>query len=215
MRANVTDLIGKVYGRLTVVSFDRIENKKSYWNCKCSCGGEKSILRSSIIYFTRSCGCLQKENTSKAKSTHRESIQTGNSKEYRAWGHMIGRCMDEKDHRYYCYGGRGITVCKRWRDSYDNFLTDMGRAPSPKHSLDRRDVNGNYEPSNCRWATRIEQANNTTRNYMITFNDKTMSVSDWGREIGIAPSTLIRRIKYYGWTIENALASGLRINQYK
>jgi hypothetical protein len=117
---------------------------------------------------------------------------------------MKARCYRPTKKHFAKYGGRGVTVCDRWRDSFEMFLADMGQRPSAKHSLDRKDVNGNYEPSNCRWATKIEQANNTSRNKFIEFNGKTMTVSQWASSMGCAEQTLANRLKS-GWPIEDAL----------
>ncbi len=115
--------------------------------------------------------------------------------EYIAWGHMKSRCYIPTNASYKGHGGRGIIVCDRWLHSFENFLADMGERPSSKHSLDRfPDKNGNYEPSNCRWATPIEQSNNTRRNRIIVFNGQTKTASEWGRELGIYPEKIINRL---------------------
>lgn len=211
MKANVTDLLGKVFGRLTVISFHEVRHirgrKKSYWLCKCICGNTVSVVRGSLLHKvepTRSCGCLHREVTSLAKSKHRESSITGNTKEYRTWAKMIARCTNQNDPKYHRYGGRGITVCERWRHSYDNFLSDLGRAPSKKHSIDRINVNGNYEPGNCRWATAKQQANNTTKNRYISYLGITKSASDWALEVGMKQATIIARLNR-GWSVYDTL----------
>lgn len=152
------NLIGLQFGRLTVVA--RAENSKSLnsrWVCLCECGGEKVAERSNLRRgHVSNCGCLA------GHPTHGESNwkNDGRTKEYRAWLAMRERCNDP-NHISYCYhGGRGITVCDQWLESFENFLADVGRAPSPEYSIDRRDVNGNYEPGNVRWATRSEQRRN-------------------------------------------------------
>jgi hypothetical protein len=105
-------------------------------------------------------------------------------REHDAWRGMLARCRNPRHPSYKNYGGRGITACERW-NSFENFLDDMGKRPSPKHSLDRIDNNGNYEPGNCRWATRREQANNTRMNRFVTFDGRTMTLAQWARETGI------------------------------
>ncbi len=152
------DLTGKKFGRLTVV--ERIENdkyKNVRFKCICDCGKYKNVNRNALATGrTSSCGCYNKEASSKRAKTH------GNSKSpvYTAIINIIGRCENPKNPEYKNYGGRGITVCDRWRTNPGLFVEDMGERPSPNHSIDRIDVNGNYEPSNCRWATLSEQGHN-------------------------------------------------------
>lgn len=123
---------------------------------------------------------------------------------------MIKRCHNPKDYGYYKYGARGITVCDRWRNSFSNFLEDIGFAPTKKHSIDRINNDGNYEPDNCRWATSVEQARNKRITHSITFNNKTQSITDWARELNINHQTLSARITRYKWSIERALTEPIR-----
>lgn len=125
------------------------------------------------------------------------------SKEYKSWCCMKDRCFNPKHDNYKYYGAMGITICQEWMD-FQKFLADMGRAPSPSHSLDRIDPNGNYEPSNCRWATRVEQGRNKRRHHWMTLNGRTMLSVDWAREVGIAIGTIYARLRS-GWTDEQAL----------
>jgi AraC-like DNA-binding protein len=122
---------------------------------------------------------------------------------YRSWAGMISRCSNPKDKDYADYGGRGIRVCPRWKESFANFGDDMGPKPNGM-SLDRRDNNGNYEPANCRWATRSMQMNNTRRNRHITFNRETLTLTEWARRRGVHPGTLYNRLQH-GWEVERAL----------
>ena len=117
---------------------------------------------------------------------------------------MIDRCGRPSHRFFHHYGGRGISVCDRWK-TYDNFLADMGRRPSDKHSLDRIDNNGNYEPNNCRWATSVTQLRNRRANRMITFNGRTMCIAEWSEETGLSSAAITQRIDGLGWSIENAL----------
>lgn len=133
------------------------------------------------------------------------------TKAWFAWRSMRTRCRDPKCKAYHLYGGRGITVCDRWvgESGFANFLTDMGEPPSKLHSIDRfPDKNGNYEPGNCRWATRTEQGNNTRRNIMMTFQGRTQTMTQWANEIGVKPNTLLKRLRS-GWSHEKALSKGL------
>lgn len=133
-------------------------------------------------------------------------LSTKHRAEYSTWKEMKRRCYNPSASYYHCYGGRGITVCQRWLESFASFLADMGEKPSPKHSIDRIDNDGNYEPANCRWATPIEQAQNTTHAKRITFNNETMSLSAWARKIGIDDAALSSRLRR-GWTLEMALTT--------
>ncbi len=163
------DETGNRYGMLTVLERDTRPRKptkskpKTYWLCKCDCGKVISVqaynLRSGQ---TKSCGCYHKERTSETSTTHGMSrFPDGTIRpEFNAWVGMKTRCYNKNNRAYDRYGGRGIEVCDRWRNSFENFFEDMGPRPSPKHSIDRIDVNGDYEPSNCRWATDTIQARN-------------------------------------------------------
>ncbi len=184
----ILDLSGKVYGRLTVISFSHSDGRNSYWTCICQCGND-TIKRGAHLTAggSTSCGCYRRERC----IIHNES----KTKEYKTWHRMIRRCYNPTDISFNAYASLGITVCERWLNSFDNFLSDMGRAPSPIYSIDRINNNGNYEPSNCRWATQIEQANNTRKNIMISHDGKTLSMSQWCRLLNISISVAHRRLK--------------------
>lgn len=156
---------GQIYGNLTVVELwlDHDYPSHQKWHCKCSCGIDIVAWASSLVSGnTKSCGCLQRKRTSEASTTHGEGHTA--TAEYRCWTHIKTRCYNPRIKNFDCYGGRGITVCERWRDSFENFLADMGRRPSPNHSIDRYpNPDGNYEPSNCRWATRSQQEQNKSK----------------------------------------------------
>lgn len=156
------ELIGKRIGRLVVISFDRKDGYTSWWKCRCDCGKEKILQQSNIISErTISCGCYRDE----LQTTHGKS----SSCEYKTWANMIARCTNPKEHYYANYGGRGITICDRWKNSFEEFYADMGDRPSGNYSIERLDVNGNYEPSNCVWATSFQQQ----RNIRVQRNNKT------------------------------------------
>lgn len=124
---------------------------------------------------------------------------------YRVWLRMKQRCQNPNDKMYGYYGGRGIKVCKRWQ-AFENWLEDMGERPTPKHTLERIDVNGDYEPSNCKWATMKEQGNNRRNNRKYTFNGETRTIAQWAESVGIAHESMRKRIKK--WPLERALTEG-------
>ncbi len=134
----------------------------------------------------------------------------GASPEYISWRGMNARCKNKGDPNYVKYGGRGIKVCDRWRASFINFLEDMGLKPEPSMSIERKDNDGDYEPSNCRWATTQEQANNRRSSVFIELNGKRQTVAEWSRETGISQQVLHARLKVHGWPLERALTEPVR-----
>lgn len=162
LNGRMVDLTGHRYGRWTVLSYtgENTSRNNCKWLCRCDCGTERVVNQKSLRSGQlKSCGCLQRERMA-AAFTHGETRSGMTTPEYRTFKNIHQRCTNPKNPSWKDYGGRGITVCERWK-SFDAFLADMGRRPSPRHSLDRYPNNdGNYEPTNCRWATRTEQSNN-------------------------------------------------------
>lgn len=173
------DLTGRRFGRLIVLYEikERTNDGAVKWVCQCDCGNKSNIRSKSKTGETQSCGCINKEQLSKAKFKHGYSRKT--TVEYRAWKAMRQRCYNQNYEHYKHYGGRGIKVCGSWLNSFECFLIDMGRKPSKKHSLDRVRTDGDYGPENCRWATQIEQTNNKRNNHWIEHNNMRKTLSQW------------------------------------
>lgn len=209
-----TESVGHVFGRLTVVRLVEV-NKNRCWivACKCSCGNpvEKLAVFSHISQGSvRSCGCLHRET---AKATAIASCTThgkSGTPTYRVWARMKNRCYNKADARYADWGGRGIKVCARWRNSFENFLADMGEKPEGK-SLERKKNHLGYSPSNCTWATPSEQGSNRRNSRLLKFRGKTQTLKAWAKAVGLERLTLHVRLKL-GWSLEKALTTLVRID---
>lgn len=211
-------LNGKRFGRLQVRLFAGITKQNgALWLCDCDCGNV-CVVRSTKLRtgWTKSCGCFHRERSAEAHRVHgaKDGRRKGAKvKEgYWLWYNLRHRCENEKYPQYKDYGGRGIRLCDRWKgkDGFSNFLADMGERPKGM-TLDRIDNNGNYEPGNCRWATRLEQANNKRNNRMLTYKGKTQSLPMWARELGIKRSTLDMRVRVRKWSVERALTTPVSV----
>lgn len=194
---------GQRFGRWIALSEAPARGKSRLWNCLCDCGTKKEVWMESLISGkSTSCGCFQQEQVIRTHTRHAMS----KSPEFRAWAKMLDRCHNPRNESYRHYGGRGISVCSEWAESFDAFFESMGTRPTSKHSIERRDNNGNYEPSNCFWATRLEQARNTSRTRMIEAFGERKLLSEWSYFTGL-PETTIRSRLRRGWNAERALTT--------
>lgn len=199
--------VGDRFGAWTVLG--RLPNKgyNKQLLCRCDCGAEKAVYVSCLV-AGRSSGCVACGHKRRA-SRPRTSLRS--SPEYKSWCHMKGRCLSPSNPKYPDYGGRGIRVCEQWaaRDGFKSFLEDMGQKPSKAHSVDRIDNDGHYEPGNCRWATRREQANNTRVNTFIEIDGRRATIAQWADEFGIGSDVISKRIGI-GWSPERAVTEPLK-----
>ena len=185
------DLIGLRFGRLVVVQ-RALNNAKgrARWGCVCDCGRRITTCSTSLVQgLTRSCGCLHIEHTVSLKFSHGLRYKP----EYRVWAGMIQRCTNSKHPKYSYYGGRGIKVCSRWRESFQNFWNDLGSRPSAQYTLERRENNGHYCPENCCWATRVQQTRNMRNNRIVAMDGKMHSIAEWAEIKNIPYHTLYMR----------------------
>lgn len=192
------EIIGQKYGRLTVLALTGRDKHGKLVFCECECGS-KTIKRAPAIRSgqTLSCGCLAREMNESHGCAHKGKI----TPEYRAWTNMKERCYNTKAANYSRYGGRGITVCERWA-WFENFLSDMGPKPSPQHTLDRYpNLNGHYEPSNCRWASKAEQTWNRRVTIWIERNGVKKPLGVWAKELGFNRETIHNRYTK-GWPLD-------------
>lgn len=195
---------GDRYGRWTVVREDTSVDHRRRVLCKCECGAERLVLLSSLCTGqSMSCCCLQREasrKTGHANKTHGMRKSTT----YNVWSGLRQRCLNPRNAKFSDYGARGIAVCQRWIDSFEAFLSDMGERPSSEHSIERLNVNGDYEPSNCCWATQTVQQRNRRNNLVVTFRGESHCLSVWAEILGIPYGTLHGRLSR-GVPVEEAL----------
>ncbi len=198
---NFIDITNKRFGRLLVINIAYIKNRTVYWECLCDCGNTKNVrgadLRNGAI---KSCTCLHKEIVSKNFTKHGMS----NTKAYVVWSGMKDRCYNKNHNDYKHYGGRGITVCEKWLESFSNFYKDMGSVP-PHHVIDRIDYNKGYFPENCRWVTIKESHQNTRRNKFVTIGNETKCLSEWHKILGFNYSVVLYRMNKNNLSFADAL----------
>ena len=203
--SKLVDLTGRKIDRLTVIKRDGSQNKKATWLCKCDCGREIRVLGVSLTSGnTKSCGCLRQETVKNVGQSNKKHGMYG-TRIYTIWADMKKRCLDKRDRAYKHYGARGISIYKEWY-VFENFYEwAKSSGYEDNLTLDRKDVNGDYTPNNCKWSTWKEQQNNRRSSHMITFNGETKTISQWSNITGIPYNTLIARINILHWDIEKAL----------
>lgn len=232
-KSRIIDISGQRFGRLVAIEHaGRVVNKNGFrttlWRCKCDCGNE-SVVRYPLLVSgnTRSCGCLERENKERIVRLSQETnlksasvdFYNGNLDNHPLrliWKSMLTRCNNSHAKSYTHYGARGIKVCERWQrdnNGFENFVNDMGERPTPEHTLDRIDYNGDYCPENCRWATPAEQANNKTDNVYIKVGGKQITAKQFCKMLGLNYWVAIKQIQR-GYDI-NLIAKDVRFNQGK
>lgn len=208
--SRIKDLSSMKFGRLSVISrADNSKSGKAMWKCRCDCGNKVIVdgysLRSGN---TKSCGCLQREIVISKNTKHGKS----KTQLYRVYRHMKERCFSEADKRFPDYGGRGITICDEWlgRDGFQNFYEwSLRNGYANDLSIDRKDVDGNYCPENCRWVNMKVQQNNRRNNHILEYKGESKTLSEWSAVTGIKSLTILNRLKL-GWSVEKALTEPVR-----
>ncbi|MGW3813444.1 hypothetical protein [Streptomyces sp. NPDC005046] len=204
------DMTGRVYERLTVIAAaGKTKHGQYMWRCRCECGDETTVPGGDLrTGHTTSCGCAQRGKISAARRVHGQTDMPLHVR----WKNMIQRTSDPNSSSYAHYGGRGITVCERWREAngqgFLNFAADMGPTFQLELTLERIDVDGPYSPENCRWATPTEQARNRRSNCLLTFQGQTRPLAEWAELLGLRGRAIWWRIHQGGWPVERALTVG-------
>lgn len=201
------EIYGERYGRLVAIARVANRGRRTVWRFLCDCGCEADISLEAVrAGMTRSCGCLLRETTATRSVTHGHSRGRRATRELKSWHHAKARCYNVNDPKFPQYGGRGITMCAEWRNDFGAFIAHMGPAP-PRHTIDRIDVNGNYEPGNCRWATSHQQARGRTDNVFVEFEGERMILKDCAGRAGVSYKALHHRFRVLGQPLEQAIAA--------
>lgn len=203
-------IVGQKFNRWTVVG-DAIcdANNLKNWLCRCECGTERRVRHYLLTSGkSKSCGCFQREDLGARKLKHGYAAGGVIQPEYNAWKAMVDRCTKPALRMYRHYGGRGITVCDRWRESFSNFIADMGDRPSPKHSLDRIENDKGYEPGNCRWAIPEVQQNNRRNTVHVEHNGERLPLAVVVKRHSVVDVEVVRcRVFRQGWSLERAMST--------
>ena len=204
--SHMKDLTGQKFARWTVIG--RAQNDKrgqAQWHCVCECGNTSIVGGKDLrLGKSRSCGCLQKDTASVIKRKHGKS----NSRLFHIWCAMRSRCYNHSVPHFYLYGGRGITVCDEWRNSFESFYEwAINNGYADNLSIDRIDVNGNYEPSNCRWADDKTQARNRRNPRLFEFRGEKKMLIEWAEELGLNYYRVRNRLYKEKWTVEEAFTT--------
>jgi hypothetical protein len=212
--SRILDLTGKRFGKLVVVEYAGLNDKgKSIWKCKCDCGKEHIAQGSALkIGSIKSCGCYNLEQVQKAHTKKGYFTKNGvMPPEYRVWYAIKQRCFNPNNKDYSNYGGRGVTMYDKWADDFEVFFKDVGQRPGKGYTIDRIDVNGNYEPGNCRWVTMKVQSNNRRSNKHIVINGVCDSLMNWVNKIGcVSYETAKARINVHGWDPFTAITTPVK-----
>lgn len=213
-------MVGQTFGKLTVLAvaepryYGKRRNLNRFWLCECDCGERVerrgTDLKSGYSWACRSCSMKGEKNSrfkhGACKGTRRHRVETP---EYRCWKTIKTRCYNLKHHEYHRYGGRGIRVCDRWLNSFENFLADMGARP-PEHQINRLDNDGDYSPENCHWTTDPIQRRNKSTTKLITLDGEEQCLVDWLRILKVPKATYYWRVRH-GWSEVEAL-SGTKLD---
>lgn len=186
---------GQVFNSFTTIRPEKLGHR-SGWLCRCECGVEKVVYSQKLTSgLYKSCGCKRAENISKAVTRHGMTSRGNMPSEYSVWRGIKTRCLNPKTRHYSRYGGRGIKICDEWKNDFEAFYKSVGPRPSKHHTIDRIDNDGDYEPSNVRWATSMQQGRNKSTNVMVEMNGRMVTLAEVSQETGIGYSTLYYRLK--------------------
>ena len=214
--SHLIDLTGQTFNRWTVICQVEGHNGKTTWLCRCVCGTERVVLGTDLkANKSKSCGCLKREVSSKRAKIRNKTHGDSGKRLHVIWLGLSRRCYNPNEPHYNLYGGRGIKVCDEWRGNYVAFRDwALANGYDDKLTLDRIDSNGNYEPSNCRWATMKVQQNNRRNNHLLEWNGQAHNISEWAEMLNIDCRTITSRL-YRGWSVEETLSVPVKTKSRK